>query len=137
MMEQLASLADALKASTNEDTHIVIEANEQGYESTGAMIYIVDNDENILESYVFVYFGDIDGDGYITVSDAFMAEYYEVTYEGIESYAAFVAAAVDADGAATVSDAFTMEYYEVAYEGMDYQYNLGQNAQNNMYEWIY
>ena len=137
MMEQLATLADALKASTGDETHIRITPNDQGVESTGAIIEIVDSDENVLETYVFVYFGDVDGDGMISGSDGFIAEEYEITYEGIESYAAYVAADVDGDGMVSGSDGFAMAEYEITYMGIDYQYNLGQNAQYNMYEWIY
>ena len=137
MMEQLGTLADALMASTGDDAHIVITPNEQGNESTDALIEIVDSEGNVLETYVFVYFGDVDGDAMISANDAYIAEYYEASYEGVNSYAQYVAADVDGDGMPSANDAYIMEYYEVSYEGVDYQYNLGQNAMNNTYEWIY
>ena len=130
-------LSDALMASTGDDAHIVITPNEQGNESTDALIEIVDSEGNVLETYVFIYFGDIDGDAMISANDALIAEYYEATYEGINSYAQYVAADVDTDGMPSANDALIMEYYEATYEGVDYQYNLGQNAMNNTYEWIY
>ena len=136
-MEILGSLSDALMASTGDETHIVITPNEQGNESTDALIEIVDSEGNVLETYVFIYFGDIDGDAMISANDALIAEYYEATYEGINSYAQYVAADVDTDGMPSANDALIMEYYEATYEGVDYQYNLGQNAMNNTYEWIY
>ena len=130
-------LSDALMVSTGDETHVVITPNEQGNESTDAIILIKDADGNILETYVFVYFGDIDGDAMISANDALIAEYYEATYEGINSYAQYVAADVDTDGMPSANDALIMEYYEATYEGVDYQYNLGQNAMNNTYDWIY
>ncbi len=137
MLEQLGSLADALKASTGDETHIVITPNEQGNESTGAIIEIVNNDGDVLETYIFVYFGDVDGDAMITSQDAFLVEIYELEYVGLETYASYVAADADGDGMASGQDAFLMETYELEYIGVDYQYNLGQTAMNNAYEWIY
>ena len=135
-MEILGTLDDALTTS-NGDDYLVIEANEMGMESTGATITVVDENGDAIETYVFVYFGDIDGDGMISSNDALIAEWYEIAYEGIESYAAYVAADIDGDGMPTANDALIEEWYEIGYEGVDYQYNLGQNAVNNMYEWIY
>ena len=135
MMEILATLDDALTTSQG-DEYLVIEANENGVESTGATITVVDADGNAVETYVFVYFGDVDGDGYISSQDGFLVETYELEYVGIESYASFVAADVDGDGMASGQDAFLMETYELEYVGIDYQYNLGQNAMSNTYEWI-
>ena len=135
-LEILATLDDALTTS-NGDDYLVIEANEMGMESTGATITVVDENGDAIETYVFVYFGDIDGDGMISSNDALIAEWYEIAYEGIESYAAYVAADIDGDGMPTANDALIEEWYEIGYEGVDYQYNLGQNAVNNMYEWIY
>ena len=137
MMEILGTLDDAL-TTNNGDDYLVIEANEvAGVESTGATITVVDESSNAIETYVFVYFGDIDGDGMISANDALIAEYYEATYEGINSYAEYVSADVDGDGMPSANDALIMEYYEATYEGVDYQYNLGQNAMNNTYEWIF
>ena len=136
MMEVLATLADAL-TTNNGDDYLVIEANENGVESTGSTITVVDENGDALETYVFVYFGDIDGDGMISANDALIAEWYETAYEGIDSYAAYVAADVDGDGMPSANDALIAEWYETAYEGVDYQYNLGQNAMANMYEWIF
>ncbi len=136
MMEVLGDLASAL-TTNNGDDYLVIEGNENGMESTGATITVVDENGDTLETYVFVYFGDIDGDGMISTNDAFIAEYYEGTYEGVETYAQYVSADIDGDGMPSANDAYIMEYYEGTYEGVDYQYNLGQNAMNNTYEWIF
>ncbi len=136
-MEILGSLGDALMASTGDETQIEIIANEAGQESTDALIEIVDSEGTVLETYVFIYFGDVDGDAMISANDAFIAEYYEGTYEGINTYAQYVACDIDGDGMPSANDAFVMEYYEGTYEGVDYQYNIGQNAVNNSYEWIY
>ncbi len=136
-MEAFAgSLADAL-TTNNGDDYLVIEANEMGMESTGATITVIDENGETLETYVFVYFGDVDGDGMITGSDAYIASEYEITYEGIESYASYVAGDVDVDGMVAGGDGYIMGEFEVSYSDIDYQYNMGQNAVNNYYEWIY
>ena len=137
-LEDLATLADAL-TTNNGDDYLVIEANENGVESTGSTITVVDENGDALETYVFVYFGDIDGDGMISANDALIAEWYETAYEGIDSYAAYVAADVDGDGMPSANDALIAEWYETAYEGVDYQYNLAMVVVENgyVYEWIY
>ncbi len=137
-LEALATLADAL-TTNNGDDYLVIEANEQGVESTGATITVVDENGDALETYVFVYFGDVDGDGMITGSDAYIASEYEMTYEGIESYAAYVAGDVDSDGMVSGGDGYIMSEYEMSYEGVEYQYNLAMAVAENgyIYEWIY
>lgn len=132
----LTDLASAL-TTNNGDDYLVIEANENGIESTGATITVVDENGDVLETYVFVYFGDIDGDGMITGIDGALASDYEVTYEGLSSYAQYVACDIDGDGMATGIDGALAADFEVTYEGVDYQYNIGQIAVNNMYEWIY
>ena len=142
-MEQLAfQLSDAL-TTTSGDNYMVIEPNSQGNESTGAMVCVYDvdpatnPDAEPKATYIFVYFGDVDGDGLVTSTDGLISEVYEGTYEGLENYAQFVACDVDGDGLATSTDGLIMEVYEGTYEGMDYQYNLGQVAVNNTYDWIY
>ena len=85
----LTDLKGAL-TSTNGDEYVIVEANESGVESTDAMIYVYsanpdeDPDAEILATYVFVYFGDVDGNGEITINDAFIMEYYEAMWEGLD-----------------------------------------------------
>ncbi len=136
-MEAFAgSLADAL-TTNNGDDYLVIEANEMGMESTGATITVIDENGDALETYVFIYFGDIDGDGMISGNDSYIASEYEITYEGINSFAEYVAADLDGDGMPSGNDGYLMGEFEVSYSDIDYQYNMGQNAVNNYYEWIY
>lgn len=133
----LVELVSAL-TTNNGDEYLEIVGNESnGIESTDAIINVYDTDGNVVEKYVFVYFGDPDGDGYITSNDAYMAEYYEAMWEGIDTYAQYVACDVDADGSPSGNDAYVMELYEATWEGVDYQYNLSQVANNNIYEWGY
>ena len=129
-------LMDALTTTAGDD-YMVITPNAQGVESTGSLVEVFDANGELKATYIFVYFGDVDGDGLVTSTDGLISEVYEGTYEGLENYAQFVACDVDGDGLATSSDGLIMEVYEGTYEGMDYQYNLGQVATNNAYDWIY
>ncbi len=52
------------------DEYIVYEANADGKNGTGAVIKLVDLDKTtVLESYVVVVFGDVNGDGRVTTAD--------------------------------------------------------------------
>ncbi len=51
------------------DAYIVYEANAEGKHGTGAVLKLVDLDGTVLESYVVVIFGDVNGDGRITTTD--------------------------------------------------------------------
>ena len=133
--EALATLDDAL-TTNNGDDYLVIEANDQGVESTGAKITVVDENGDALETYYFVYFGDIDGDGMVTAGDGFYAELYEMETTGIESFAQYVSADVDVDGMVTAGDGFYTELFEMEGDGMEYQYVLAETASGNEYEWI-
>ena len=104
------------------------------------LVEVFDANGELKATYIFIYFGDIDGDGVLSSADAFIAEDYEATYAGMEShfgYASYVAADINGDGMVGGDDGFAISEYEVTYEGVDYQYNLGQVAVNNTYEWIY
>lgn len=48
---------------------IQVVANDQGNESTGALIQLLDDGGNVVETYIFVLFGDVNGDGAIDSTD--------------------------------------------------------------------
>ena len=120
-LEADGTLADFLTTAYGDDYLEVIVPDDAGVETTGTIINVLDEDGNAIESYVFVYFGDVDMSGDITSVDAFMCEYYETNYEGIDTFEQFMAGDLDADGWPTSVDGFTMEYYETNYEGMPEQ----------------
>ena len=131
----LATLADAL-TTNNGDDYLVITENESGIESTGATIEVLDENGEVLESYVFIYFGDVDGDGYLTANDGALASYYEFAWEGLNTFAEYVACDIDGDGMPSANDEAIISYYEFAWEGVDYQYVLAETAAANTYEWF-
>lgn len=130
------TIADCL-TTTLGDEYLRITTPDSGVETTGTIIEVLDADmSSVLETYVFVYFGDVDGDGVVGSNDDFVASYYELNYEGITDIAQFMAADLDGDCWPTSMDGFTMSYYEIAYEGLLTQQEYGAVANGNIYELI-
>lgn len=129
-------LADYL-TTTLGDEYLRITLPDAGVETTGTIIEVLDADgETVLETYVFIYFGDVDADGMVGSSDDFIVSYYEANYEGIDSLAQFMAGDIDGDGWPTSADGFAMTYYESNYMGMPSQADVAALAIDNVYELI-
>ena len=123
------SLADNL-TTKNGDAYLEI----IGDETTGAIINVLDKKGNIVETYIFIYFGDIDADGMISSTDGFMAEYYEAMGEGIDTVYALMAGDVDGSGDISSTDGFNMEYFEAMGEGLPSQQEIAEMVSGNYYE---
>lgn len=131
-----ATLADCLTTSLGDD-YLVITTPDSGYETTGTIIEVLDADgETVLETYVFVFFGDVDADGMISGNDAFIAKYYEGAYEGIDTLEQLMATDLDGDGMPSANDDFIAKYFEGAYKGITGQPDIAEVAQTNVYELI-
>ena len=110
-----ATIDDCL-TTTLGDAYLQI-TDVSGVETTGTIIEVLDADgSTVLETYIFVYFGDIDADGYVTAADGSFAEYFEGNSEyptGIDNELVyFMAGDLDGDGYVTSADASFMEYFE-------------------------
>ena len=105
-----------------------------GDETTGTIINVLDLEGNVVETYVFIYFGDIDADGMISSTDGFMAEYYEAMGEGIDTVYALMAGDVDGSGDISSTDGFNMEYFEAMGEGLPSQQEIAEMVSGNYYE---
>lgn len=117
------------------DEYLRITVPESGVETTGTIIEVLDTDlTTVLETYVFVYFGDIDADGMISSTDSFFAEYYEGAAEGIDYAYQLLAGDVDGDGMLSSTDGFFFEYFEGAGEGLDKQSVIAEIVCSNVYE---
>ena len=115
------------------DGELQIVANEAGSEAgTGTIVNVLDEEGNVVESYVYIYFGDMDGDGAVGLSDAAMAEDYEMLFEGIETLDTFMAGDLDADSMPGLSDSGTMFDWEMLAEGMPYQGDVAANVYGNI-----
>lgn len=116
------------------DEYLEVIVGDAGVETTGTIINVLDEDGNVVESYEYILFGDMDMDAWVGSSDAFMAEYYENFLEGIDTVDAFMAGDVDGDAWCGSSDAYMMEYFENYLEDMPSQAEIGAVNVDNFYE---
>lgn len=87
---------------------------------TGVQLKVLDKDNNHVKTYVIIIFGDLDGDGLITASDAAIIEFKEAYIADIEEGTpAYVAADVTLDGFIDLDDSSTIERDEAYYDGID------------------
>lgn len=99
--------------------------NENGMVSTGATIVLKDATGEVIETYVFVYFGDVNGDGMIDLSDSDAIESSAVFIEEIEEgTATFMSADVEVDGMLDLSDSDAIETQCVFIADLPTQYEL-------------
>lgn len=119
------------------DEYLRITTPDSGMETTGTLVEVLGADKSsVVETYVFIYFGDVDQDGLVGSSDDFVVSYYEANYIGIDSLPQFIASDLDGDGWPTSADGFTMTYYESNYTGMPSQADVAALAVGNVYEII-
>ena len=90
--------------------------NESGMTTgTGAMIQVLDLDGNVVAEYVFIVFGDANGDGIADGADASMVEEHDAWLYGdngqMYSYQAF-ACDVNVDEIADPADASMIEEHD-------------------------
>ena len=109
-------------------------ANEAGYEmASGAMVNVLDLDENVVATYVVIIFGDVNGDGVADLSDASDIESHDGGMYGLDpetgddifgfggllpTYATF-AGDVTVDGSTDLSDASDIESHDGGMYGLD------------------
>ncbi len=101
-----------------------VESNDSGEMSTGAKILLKDAGGAVVETYIFVYFGDVDGDAFIDLTDAAYIEAYDAgTATAIEDgTASYVAADIEVDAFVDLSDSALVEAYDAGtYAGIDDQ----------------
>ncbi len=112
------------------DGYMTIVPNEAGSEAgTGTIVEVYDNSDKLVETYVLVIFGDIDGDGSVTVldfidgalHDAWM---YETGADGMRIGApeVILAGDVDVDGDITVLDTIDIGLHDA------YMYEAGSDG---------
>lgn len=127
------ALADYLTTALGDD-YLVIEPVD-GNETTGTIVKVLDADgATVLETYVFIYFGDVDMNGLVGASDAGICENYEMNYEGFDTLYQFIAGDVSGDAMPGAADAGVFENYEMNYEGMPTQAEIAAVASTLTYE---
>lgn len=92
---------------------IEVVANADGNMSTGAKILLKDAAGEVVATYVFIYFGDVNGDGSVDGSDAGDVEAHDAWLVTIdEDTAAYYSADVNGDGSIDGSDAGDIEAHD-------------------------
>lgn len=64
---------------------IEVVANDQGNITTGATILLKNDSGEVVATYVFIYFGDVNGDGSVDITDAAMVEAHDQWVEELEA----------------------------------------------------
>ena len=90
---------------------INVVANESGAISTGATIELLDDAGNVVETYVFVYFGDVNMDGSVDTLDASLIEEYSAYVSDIPDEHALLAADANGDMSPDTLDSSLIEEY--------------------------
>ena len=92
---------------------IEVVANDNGEITTGATILLKDTSGEVVATYVFIYFGDVNGDGAVDGSDAGDVEAHDAWLVTIdEDTAAYYSADVNGDGSVDGSDAGDIEAHD-------------------------
>lgn len=93
------SIADALQTPAGS---IQVTENEQGQMSTGAKIELLNDSGEVVETYYFIFFGDINGDGLIDPIDVTLVEgvasYSDFDFSADDGSITGIAADVNGDG---------------------------------------
>ena len=117
------------------DEYLRITTPDSGVETTGTLVEVLGADKSsVVETYVFIYFGDVDQDGLVGLSDSLVAGDYEILYTGIDTVQQMMAGDVDADGFPGLSDSVYMADYEILYSGMPSQQSIAELVVGNYYE---
>ncbi len=92
---------------------IEVVANDNGEISTGATILLKDTTGKVVATYVFIYFGDVNGDGMVDGTDAGKIEAHDAWILSIdEDTAEFYASDVNADTNVDGTDAGRIEAHD-------------------------
>lgn len=92
---------------------IEVVANDQGNITTGATIILKDDSGKVVATYVFIYFGDVNGDGAVNITDSSDIEAHDQWVKTIpEDTAAYYSCDVNADAAVNITDSSDIEAHD-------------------------
>lgn len=92
---------------------IKVVANDQGNMTTGATILLKDDSGKVVATYVFIYFGDVNGDGAVNITDSSDVEAHDQWVKTIpEDTAAYYSCDVNADAAVNITDSSDIEAHD-------------------------
>ena len=127
------TIADFLSTAYGDD-YLEVVVGDAGVETTGTIINVLDENGDVVESYMFVLFGDADMDGLVGESDAAMSATYEIEYIGFDNLYQFMAGDLDNDLLPGESDAAVMATWEIEYFGMPFQADVAAGVAGQVYE---
>lgn len=91
---------------------------EGGYESTGTKIEVLDTDKTtVLETYYFIYFGDVNGDALVDINDAVEVKNWDRSFDTLTSIASVIACDYNGDTGMDVQDASALAAADRAQDG--------------------
>lgn len=101
---------------------IEVVANADGNISTGATILLKDAAGEVVATYVFIYFGDVNGDGAVDITDAATVEAHDQWVETIEEdTATYYASDVNYDAVVDITDSAAIEAQDQWVEALEAQ----------------
>ena len=92
---------------------VEVVANNKGNISTGAKILLKDTSGAVVATYVFIYFGDVNGDGAVNITDSTDVEAHDQWVSLFEEdTAAYYSCDVNADAAVNITDSGDIEAHD-------------------------
>lgn len=106
---------------------IEVVANDNGEFSTGATILLKDTSGAVVATYVFIYFGDVNGDASVDSADAETIDFHNQFIELLdEDTAAYYAAELNGDSSIDSADAEMIDFHNQFIELLPAQSELAQ-----------
>lgn len=119
-----ATLSEAL--TTPAGTIEIDTSATGGVETTGALIKLLDDGGTVVETYVFIYFGDINMDGAVDSTDASMLEEYSAFLTEITQEYLLIAGDMNGDLTTDSTDASMIEEYSAFISDLPLQAGAAQ-----------
>lgn len=120
----IATLSEAL--TTPAGTIEIDTSATGGVETTGALIKLLDDGGTVVETYVFIYFGDINMDGAVDSTDASMLEEYSAFLTEITQEYLLIAGDMNGDLTTDSTDASMIEEYSAFISDLPLQAGAAQ-----------
>lgn len=126
---------DILDFVTTEFGSVEVETNDYDEMSTGALIYLKNADGDVVETYVFIYFGDVNGDALVDYDDSGAIEGSVAMIADEIEYGtpAYIASDLNGDGMIDYDDSGAIESAVAMIDDFLTQYEYAQQyAENNL-----
>ncbi len=121
-------IADAFTTAYGDDYLEVIlpESSIDGFETTGTIINVLDEDGAVVETYYFVYFGDVNGDAYMDSIDVAAASEFAFYGDTTTTVAETIAGDYNGDTYVDSIDVATMSELAFVQDGYSAQADIAE-----------